>query len=228
MITVISAGLDPDNDEARRWLEDELRKRAYSSEKNWWQRFSDAVGDWFGSAVASVFGDHSSVPTTVSIVLVVLLVAAAAFLVSRIRRNRRARPAESDRSVLGRSTLTAAEYRERAAVLLADGDYLRSVVNSMRAIAQEAVERTLLTRAASLTAHEIANRLTMPFPDHARQLRIAADTFDEIAYGDRTATHDDALSMQALDSTLKRTKPRFPDESSGATASLPLIREAAR
>ncbi|NMO03442.1 DUF4129 domain-containing protein [Gordonia sp. TBRC 11910] len=226
----LAAGLDPSNDEARRWLEDELRKNDYHPQPSWWDRISDAIGRWFSDFFQNVFGsDSGSTPLIISIVIALAILAGAVYLLARLRRNRRAEDtATGDRAVLGSSKLTAAQHRELATEALQAGDYLRSIVCSMRAIAQEAVERTLLTRAASLTAHEIAYRLTAPFPTLVNELLSGADLFDDVAYGGRPATHEHALTIQALDTKLKSTKPRLVDDVEAPPPSLPPIREAAR
>ncbi|MFW0788049.1 DUF4129 domain-containing protein [Gordonia sp. CPCC 205333] len=226
----LAVGLDPNNDEARRWLEDELRKGAYNPEPSWWDRITDSIGRWFGDAFSNIFdGDAGPIPLVVSIAIALVLLAGTVYLVTRLRRNRRAHdPSAADRAVLGKSKLTAAQHRELAAQALSEGDFYRSVICSMRAIAQESVERTLLTRAASLTAHEIAFRLTASFPALIDELLSSADVFDDIAYGDVPATHDNALRLQALDKKLKATKPRLSDDVAPTAPSLPPIRENVR
>lgn len=227
---VLAEGLDPSNDEARRWLEEELRKNSYHPEPSWWDRISDAIGRWFSDFFGNVFGsDAGSTPLIIAVLVALLVLAGAVYLLSRLRRNRRAvdTPAD-DRSVLGKSKLTAAQHRQLAVEAFDAGDYFRSVVCSMRAIAQEAVERTLLTRAASLTAHEIAYRLTAPFPTLVNELLSGADTFDDIAYGGVTATRAHAQQIATLDTELKGTKPRLADDIDVAPPSLPPLREMTR
>ncbi|GAB19293.1 hypothetical protein GOEFS_080_00050 [Gordonia effusa NBRC 100432] len=226
----LAEGLDPNNDEARRWLEDELRKGAYNPEPSWWDRISDSISRWFGNVFGSIFDtDSGPVPLVVSVLIALVILAGTVYLVARLRRNRRAvDPTAADRAVLGTSKLTAAQHRELATQALDDGDYYRSIICSMRAIAQESVERTLLTRAASLTAHEIAYRLTTTFPSLIDELLSGADVFDDVVYGEVPATHTDALRLQALDKKVKATKPRLSDETERPAPSLPPIRESVR
>lgn len=226
----LAVGLDPSNDEARRWLEDELKQGAYNPQPSWWDKLGDMIDRWFSNLFGNMFDSTAGpVPLIVSIVIALLILAGATYLVSRLRRNRRATdPAGADRAVLGSATLSAAEYRRLATEAFDGGDYFGSVLNSMRAIAQEAVERTLLTRARSLTAHEIAYRLIATFPTMVNELISGADVFDDIAYGGRTATRDDAAGLRALDAKLKSTKPRLSDDVDTARPSLPPISAGSR
>lgn len=224
--SVAILAISPDNGEARRWVTDELRKGAYNTDPSWFDRLQDTVGGWFARAFGNVFGsDSGPVPIAISIIIALLILAAAIYLVSRLRRNRKIDDVDSDsRTVLGKTRLTAAEYRELAGRYLDEGDYYRSVINSMRAIAQEASERTLLTRADSLTAHEVAFRLTGGFPSLRDELLSAANIFDDIAYGGRAATLESATTLQSLDVSLKRMKPKLGNDAHAPAPSLPPLR----
>jgi hypothetical protein len=117
--------------------------------------------------------------------------------------------------VLGGAILTAAQYRARAQQALLQERYAACVLDLLRAIARDAVERTLLEDAPSLTAHEIAARLATAFPAAGDELRWAADRFDAVAYGEADATRSDAERMVALDRTIAAARPVHADHRDG-------------
>lgn len=113
-------------------------------------------------------------------------------------------------AVLEDPHLTARDYRDRAERAWRSGDWDAALLDSYRALAASADERTLLDDVPGRTAHEIALALATPFAEHAPALGDAADRFDDVRYGDRHATREQAERVRSLDSTLARTRPRLP------------------
>jgi hypothetical protein len=154
-------------------------------------------------------------------IVALALLALAVFALRHVRRSQRLRDDEP-LPVLGTERLTADEYRERARRAFAQERYAACVLDAVRAIAGSAVERTLLEDAPSLTAHEIAYRLSSVFPDHADGLHRAADRFDAVAYGDGDATRDQAQALLDLDARVGAARPRPVDRAPvGAGVVLP-------
>ncbi len=208
-LVVLPARLEPGNDEARRWLRDELAKPAYRDTRDPLQRAMDAIGKWLSDLLNGMHGPSNPLPTAVAVIVALALVALVVYTLRFVRRTRRG-PGDGASAVLGDERLTAAQYRTRAEEALGDERYADCVLDALRAVAAGAVERTLLEDVPSLTAHEIATRLESPFPDQAQDLRAAANRFDAVAYGGLEPTRSDAERLLALDRTLATARPVRP------------------
>ena len=207
---LLAAGLSPSNEEARTWLEKELSKPRYgNSEPGLFERIWQSVEDWLDSVLGSISGASTPLPGFVAAIVAVALLALILYLLRFVRRTPRVDRAETT-AVLGESDLTADEFRRRAQAALTRGHFDGAVLDAMRAIARRGFERTLLPDAPLLTAHEVADELSVPFPAHADRLRSAATVFDEVVYGGRRATAARAQQLLDLDATLSSTRPRSP------------------
>lgn len=202
----VAARLDPGNEEARRWLEDELSSAVYREHNDPIQRLLDAIERFIDALLRADPSAAGALPSVVAGAVTAVVVALLLFSLRHVRRDRRHVGADAA-TVLGGERLTAARFRERSALALREGRYAAAVVDAMRAIAQGASERTLLDGAPSLTAHEIALRLREPFPDHGADLHWAADLFDEVAYGRHEPGRAHAERIVALDTALTAARP---------------------
>jgi hypothetical protein len=211
LVGTLPARLDPTNGEARSWLRDELAKSAYRDTRDPFTKALQAIERWLSDLLNGVHAPTRPLPTFVAGLVAVAVVALIAYVLRFVRRTRRA-PAGPPAALLGGEHLTAAEYRARAMRELAQQWYAACLLDVLRATALDAVERTLLEDAPSLTAHEIAGRLAGVFPTVADDLRWAADRFDAIAYGDASATRAEAERMVALDRTVSSARPVRADE----------------
>lgn len=208
-LVVLPSRLEPGNNEARRWLRDELAKPAYRDTRDPLQRAMDAIGKWLSDLLDGVHGPSNPLPMAVAVLVALALVALVVYTLRFVRRTPRG-PGDGTAAVLGDERLTAAQYRTRAEEALGDERYGDCVLDALRAVAAGAVERTLLEDVPSLTAHEIATRLETPFPAQAPDLRAAANRFDAVAYGGQEATRSDAERLLALDRTLATARPARP------------------
>lgn len=194
--------LDPDADEARRWVLDELSKPRYrAAEPNALDRFAQAVRDWF----ADLLNGAGAVPgevvalIVVLVALVLLLVGLLVFGLPRLRRRRRSVGAPAFEGDL-RDAATIRRAAEAAARAL---DWSLAIEERFRAIVRELVERELVHVHPGTTAHAVADAAARPFPE----LSAAADAFDRVRYlgdaGDATAYE----RMTALDVRLRSARP---------------------
>ncbi|HET7305403.1 MAG TPA: DUF4129 domain-containing protein [Segeticoccus sp.] len=204
--------LDPGSDEARRWLEGELAHAEYHQGNT----FLDRLAEWF----ADLFNRSTELPSasnpvsmTVTVVLAVLVVALLAWVLPRVRRERRVRSGRE--GVLTDPALTAADYRQRADRALALGRFDEALLDAFRALTRVATDRTLLDDAPGRTAHEVGVALSVPFPQHADALTRAADLFDAVRYGDTHVGADEARWVRRLDTELAATRPRHDDGPGG-------------
>lgn len=204
----VPGDLDPSGEEARRWVGEELAKGEYQDTRSLFERFMRWLGDLLADLQDNQGTGGVSLPPLVIGVVVVLILAGVAYLLTKIRVEQKT---VADRAaVLGDSQLSADQLRERAAAAMAEGRWGDAVLGLTRAIAREADDRTLLTEAPSLTAHEVGSQLSVVFPTHGAEAMAAMDLFDAVAYGGRHATRDDAETLRATEETLRRARPELP------------------
>lgn len=190
--------LDPSGGEARSKLRRELVRPEYHD-----QNVLQRIFDWVLRKVSSGIDQASQAPplsTFMAMVVFVGLAAGLAWLLSRARRTARDRDAKQP--VLTDEVVSADELRRRAEAALAAGRFAEAVVDGFRALAVRQVERGRLSDTPGATAHEVAESLAVEYPASADGVRRGARLFDEVLYGDRPATREQATSVLALDDDL--------------------------
>ena len=196
--------LDPSSPQARRWLEDELRRGIYRETKSPLDQFLD----WLNSLLSGT-GGGGLAGWTVWIALAILVAVVVLVLARSLRAERRMTGARRE-GVLEGPVRTADEHRSAALDALHRGDADTAVLEAYRAIARSAIERTLLDDLPGRTPHEVAVELGPVFPASATTLAAAADAFDAVRYGRRAARPEAARDVIALDAALARTRPVLP------------------
>jgi hypothetical protein len=203
----VAVPVDPDAEEARRWLLGELAKPEYEAAKpTWFDRLSAAIGEWFASLR---IGGLEGPPLVGFLVVlgVVVAVALIAFLMFGLPRLRR-------RSAVGgelfgvNDVRSAAELRAAGSQLAAAGDFAAATAEMFRAIARGLAERVIVDTAPGTTAHGFADRAAAEFPAFREPLRDAADIFDDVRYLGRLGTEDGFRAVSSLEEQLRATTPR--------------------
>lgn len=205
----IEIPVDPDAEEARRWLIDELAKPEYrAAEPSWFDRLMQRIGE----ALNELFSGAGGVPQPFVIGIVVLIVVALVvvgllvFGLPRLRRRRAAQvPLFDDRDVRGLDEL------RRAAELAAQaGDWPLAIEERFRALARGLVERELVRIHPGTTAHAIATAAATPFPDASAALQQGARAFDEVRYLGRSGGVAEYEQLTELETRLAATTPSEP------------------
>ncbi|MDF6099440.1 DUF4129 domain-containing protein [Gordonia hongkongensis] len=211
MIGVLAAPLDPGNDEARRWAEEELSDSEYQPpEPSWFDRFGERLWEWIADNVFGWFGGSDTLRGIVIVVAIALVLGLVIAVVRHLRRNPRiprttAGPPTG--SVLTGPARSAADFRSDADAAFAAGRYDECVLAAVRAMARRGIERGLLADEPSLTAHEVAVDLGPRFPTYDSGLRTATDLFDAIAYGDRHASAESARAVLDIERGVSSARP---------------------
>jgi hypothetical protein len=190
--------LQPSGDEGRRLLRDELLHHEYHR-----QDVLQRILDWISRRLQGGVGAASGsgwATTLVTMLVVALLLVGLGFVLSRLRRDRRAREAAA--AVLPSDRPSAGELRRRAETALADGRHADAVVDAFRALAVRQVERGRLADQPGTTAHEVATTLSTAYPDQRERVGRGADLFDATYYGDHPASREDAAALLELDDHL--------------------------
>lgn len=198
------APVEPDADEARRLVLDELSKPQYAAaQPTLFDRISQAVWEWFQSLTIAGTGVEVSLLAVLLTVLAVVVI--GAFLIFGMPRLQR------------RSTVTgplfgvdeersAAQLRASARKAANESDWTTAIEEQFRAIARALQERTILTPTPGTTAQGFASQATVGFPAQAQALREAAIAFDDVRYLDRAGTEAQYERLVELDRELERTQ----------------------
>jgi hypothetical protein len=207
----LAVPVQPDGDEARRWLLDELAKQPYqASRPTPIDLLAQAFFEWLGNLFRNQGDPTPTVLLVVALAIVVALVVVALLLFGIPRANRRSHAAaaglfgEDDRR-------TAAELRAAARAALDAGDFSLAVLERYRALARGLDERTLVTLSPGTTADALARQAAGVFPAEATELAAAADAFDGIRYAGRPGTREQADRVAGLDDRLAAARPRLPE-----------------
>ncbi|WKK71804.1 DUF4129 domain-containing protein [Rathayibacter oskolensis] len=208
MIPGLLAGapLDPDSQEARRLLLEELADPRYrAAEPTWFDRTVQAIRDWFFSLSVPTDGAGVPVAAVIGVAVLLALVVAALLIAGAPKRRRRstitgAVLADDD----GRSADSIRTLAEAAA---ARGDFDEALVERFRALVRALDERTLVSHSPGTTAHGFARRASAAFPGSADALRAGADDFDRVRYLGRHCGAPEYERLRDLDRALAAATP---------------------
>ena len=190
--------LDPSGDEARSQLRRELARPEYH-DTDLINRLTRWLERLIGNTVDAATGS-SPLVTLAAIAVVLSIVVGVGLLVSRARVTARGRA--SARPALDDETISADALRARAEAALAAGDASAALVDAFRATAVRQIERGRIDDLPQATAHELATALVGVFPEQRLAVLHGADLFDEVLYGERPATRDQAVELLRLDDLL--------------------------
>lgn len=198
----LDAPLDPTSDEARRWLQDELSSARYNAQPGLLER----LREWLDRLLSS--SPDGGLPSVFLPVAIGLVVAVLALVLVRVlRREVGASGARDGSGILDVPDVPADVLRRQARAAADRGDWDAAVLDGVRALARAAVERVVLDDAPGRTAHEVALTLSAAFPAESTALLAAADAFDAVRYGDRSAGEAQARGVLALDDRLAAASP---------------------
>lgn len=141
------------------------------------------------------------------VVLGPLLVLVAALLVWLIVWLRPSRSRTAGAPVHEGTPQSAADHRASADRHEAAGEFAAAVTERLRAISVDLEDRAIITPRAGRTATELAAETSEVLPGEAEGLREGARIFNDVAYGDRSATADSARILRELDTRLQAARP---------------------
>jgi hypothetical protein len=220
---IFDVPVDPDDEQARRWLEDELGRadEVYTPPEmpQWLQDFLDWLRDLLGSADVEPPATGADTGGTVGIILAVVLVVAAlgvAFAIFGLPRLRRRSTVTGD--LFGEDDDRSSRQIRSAAQQAADaGDFTSAVVEVFRSLARDLAELGIVIAFPGTTAREFGRRASDVFPADAARLDDAAAVFDGVRYLGLTGTAEQWQRMSALAAELRAARtPKGP----GATGAL--------
>ncbi|WP_309707972.1 DUF4129 domain-containing protein [Pseudolysinimonas sp.] len=205
--------VDPDDEQARRWLEEELGRgdEQYQPPEppGWWQDFLD----WIDRLLSGIGGSEAPAPgietgQTVGVVIAVILVVAilvVAFAIFGLPRLRKRSTVTGD--LFGEDDDRSALQLRTAAQQAADaGDFTSAVVELFRSLARDLAERGIVLTFPGTTARDFARRTGLVFPPAADRLAESAVVFDDLRYLGGVGTREQWLRMSALDAELRAAR----------------------
>jgi hypothetical protein len=208
--------VDPDDEEARRLLEEELNRADAPPEEppGWLEDFLDWLRELLGNnqpagepTVGFEAGPTVGIVIAVVLVVALLVIAFAIFGVPRLRRRSRVTGdlfgEDDDRS--------SSQIRSAADQAAADGDFTSAVVEVFRSLARDLAERGVVLAFPGTTAQEFGRRASGVFPDARERLLDAAEVFDGVRYLGRVGTEEQWRRMSELAAELRAARtPRAP------------------
>lgn len=210
--------MDIERDAAHEAAQHELAKSIYPKPS-----LTEQILNWLEDLLYRLIAKTAHVPGgwfTVTVLLLLLVIA----IVVAVRIARRAmRSSRGDSQTLfGAAVLSAADHRATAERYAAEGDWAPAIRHRVRAVARGLEENGTLDPVAGRTATELARAAGRAVPRLADELGSAADTFNEVTYGERPGTEYQYLAVAALDDRLgNETGSTVPAGSQSAAAHQP-------
>ena len=199
------APVEPDSEEARRLLLDELSKPQYAAaQPTWFDILAGAVWDWLSNLTLDGPGVEFGLTTLLITVVAVLLI--GALLIFGVPRMRRLSAVTGPLFGVDEHR-SAAQLRASARSAANAHDWDTAIEEQFRAIARSLQERTVFTPTPGTTAQAFSRHATTAFPEHATALRHAATTFDDVRYLDAAGTEANFEQLIDLDRNLEATAP---------------------
>ena len=192
--------VDIGRDDARRAAIEELAKPVYQEAK---PSLIVRALRWLIQHVLELFALATQAPGGVFGLILLAILALVIVLIIRFGVGKFARTAARDAAVFGETLRKAAEHRAAADAAAAAGDWATAVRERFRAIIRQLEEDGRLDRRPGRTADEAAHEAGRSLPAYAGALRVGAQIFDEVVYGEHpaSASHDERL--RALDEAVR-------------------------
>lgn len=198
--------IDIDRDAAHDAAQNELGKPIYPRASA-----MDQFSDWFNHLLYRVASAGSSFPGGWLTLTVLAIVAVVAVVVAvRVARRTMRTQRDDSYSLFDTHELSAAEHRATAEQYAAAGNWAAAIRHRLRAVARHLEEAEVLGPNPGRTATELARDAAAVLPDLTRELARAADSFNDVTYGERPGDEPAYRGIVELDNRLRHR---------GATAS---------
>lgn len=219
-VAPLDAPLDPDPEEARRLLLEELAKSRYQQGGEpdgppaWLQDILDRINEFLNS-----LGGEGTVPFwLLALIVVAIAVIVVAFLVFGVPRLRARSAIAADAMFETDDRRDAAAMRRAADAAARAGRWDLAIAERFRAIARSLHERTLVSTLPGSTSHDVARRAAVALPDHADRLAEAANDFDAVRYLGDAGDRERYDRVVELDIEIERARPRIAELASAPGA----------
>ena len=208
--------IDVDRDAAHEAAQSELSKPIYPKPS-----LTERLAAWIDELLYRIVAEGSAVPGGWFTITVLLILLGAAVVVAvRIARRTMRTNRGGDHSLFGSHELSAAEHRATAEQYAAAGNWAAAIRQRLRAVARQLEESAVLNPVPGRTATELARDAGHAVPHLVAELLRAADTFNDVTYGERPGTEpayrmiadlDDHLRFHGPATTTSYTAPGVAD-----------------
>jgi len=207
--------IEIDRDAAHDAAQNELSKPIYPKGS-----LTDRLEDWLSQLVYKLIVEASSVPGGwFTLTVILLLVAVAAVVAVRIAMRTIRTNRGRDSALFGTNELTSAEHRDTAEQLAAQGNWSAAIRHRLRAVARHLEETGVLNPVPGRTATELARDAGAATPGLTDELRRAAETFNDVTYGERPGTESGYRLIADLDDHLRFSTPAAADAAAASGSS---------
>jgi hypothetical protein len=187
--------IDIDSDAAHDAAQRELQKPIYPKPS-----LTERLIEWINELIYRLADGGSRLPGgwfTLSVLLILLVV--GVIVAIRIARRTMRTDRGSRYPLFGEHELSAAEHRATAERYAAARDWASAIRHSLRAVARELEDAGALDAIPGRTATELARDAAKVLPALAAELAMAADSFNDVTYGDRPGTEVAYRMISELD-----------------------------
>lgn len=205
------SALDIDRDAAHDAAQRELAKPIYPKSS-----LTERFAEWLQDLLYRIAQDGSQLPGgwfTISVLIIILVVAIVVAV--RIARRTMRTNRGPEHALFDSHELTAAQHRTLAEQNAAQGNWAAAIRHRLRAVARQLEEDGVLNAVPGRTATELAADAGASAPDLAGDLSRAADTFNDVTYGERPGTAAGYQLIADLDTRLRSRGPAKAGASPG-------------
>ena len=203
-------------DGAHRAAADELARATYHrDDPGLLQRFPS----WLFARLSHVFRLADGTPKGIVGIVLLLVVVLVAVVVVRLRLGRLpVRDLFTDRTP-GSTLRSAADLRQEADALAAQGEWANAVRIRTRAVVRDLESRGIVDPRPGTTLVTLTGQAARRLPSVAAELRLVARLFDEVWYADVPATADTDARLRQADQRISTA--RASAETAAPAGSLP-------
>jgi hypothetical protein len=191
--------VDIDRDAAHEAAQRELGKPIYPKAS-----LTERLDNWLEELLYRIAAEGSMVPggwLTISVLLILLAIAVVVAV--RIARRTMRTDRSSRDSLFGPHELTAAQHRATAERFAAEGNWPAAIRHRLRAVARQLEEIGALDAVPGRTATELARDAAPAVPELTAEFARAADTFNDVTYGQRPGSEPAYRMIADLDDHLR-------------------------
>jgi hypothetical protein len=195
--------IDIDRDAAHDAAQSELAKPIYPKPS-----MTERFMEWLQDLIYRIAQEGSQVPGgwfTISVLLIILAVAIA--IAVRIARRTMRTNRRGEKALFGSQEMTAAQHRALAEQCAGRGDWTAAIRHRLRAVARQLEEDGVVNPVPGRTATELGHDAGAAVPGLAGELSQAADTFNDVTYGERPGTETAYRMIADLDAHLRSHGP---------------------
>jgi hypothetical protein len=193
---------------AREAAREELSRQVYQEAR---PGLTERVLQWLFERITALLDDvGGAAPGGYPGLILILLLVVAAVVAVRLKVGPLGRAGRVEDALFVGGPRSAAEHRAAADAHAAAGEWADAVRERLRAVIRSLEERALIEPRPGRTADEAAAQAGQSLPECAASLRAGARLFDDIWYGERTATAASDQALSDLDEQVRAARSVSP------------------